>query len=398
MARMLVLTTTYPLGPDDPQPRFVEYLSKGLSKDNKVWVLAPSIKGRPQSCHSDFPIVKRYRYFFACGETLCGGDGVLENLKNNRLRLLLLPFFMVAQFMAAVRLVRKHNIDVIHAHWIIPQGLIAVLLSLLSRRRLKVLVTAHGADLFALQGTVLARLKRFVMQKADSVTVVSEAMKQRCISCHGIDSTRISVAPMGVDLNTTFVPKGVKNKRRLVFVGRLAEKKGIDTLLKAVSILQPKQEFVVDIIGGGSKLDYYKSQADRYRVLDRVLFHGAIENASIGSFLQHASIAVFPFRVTTDGDQEGLGLTMVEAMGCECIVIASDLPAVRDVVKDGVTGFLVEAESAELLAEQIDRVLSDQDKLDSLRINARQHVLRSFDWSIVAARYNGILKGFYRLD
>jgi len=392
LSRILVLTTTYPYASNDPQPGFVKYLSEGLAKENDVWVLAPSIEGRPSKNSEEAVKVKRYRYFFSFGERLCGGDGMLENLRSNRLLFALLPFMFVAQCWAAIRLVRKRRIEVIHAHWIIPQGLVAVLVSSLSRHKPKILVTSHGGDLFALNGIIPKLLKRFVLKRADSITVVSEAMKRKCITEFALSSDKVVVAPMGVDLQDTFVPRGTKQTRRLVFVGRLAEKKGVDILLQAMAELANTQEFRLDVIGGGARLEFYRNEVLKLGLSESVFFHGAIANHLLVPYLQKATIGVFPFRVAEDGDQEGLGLTMVEAMGCECAVVASDLPAVRDVVVDGVTGHLVENGSALSFAEKISALLSSPEGASRLGQDARLFVLRKFDWRCVATQYNEIVR------
>lgn len=392
LSRILVLTTTYPYESIDPQPGFVKHLSEGLSKDNEVWVLAPSIDGRPSINSEERVKVNRYRYFVSYGERLCGGDGILENLRSNRLLFALLPFMFVAQCWAAIRLVRKHRIEVLHAHWIIPQGLVAVLVSKFSSRKLKILVTSHGGDLFALNGRIPKLLKRFVLKRADLITVVSDAMKHKCISEFSLASNKIVVAPMGVDLHHTFVPSGAKQARRLVFVGRLAEKKGVDILLQAMAELAKTQKFRIDIIGGGAKLAFYRNEVLKLGLSESVFFHGAIANHLLVPYLQQATIGVFPFRVAEDGDQEGLGLTMVEAMGCECAVVASDLSAVRDVVVDGVTGHLIANGSALSFAENISALLSSPESASKLGQDARLFVLSKFDWRSVAAQYSEIVR------
>ena len=72
----------------------------------------------------------------------------------------------------------KEKIDLIHAHWIIPQGLVAIIASALARKHPATLITAHGADVFTRQGTLTSVLKRFILNRCDHLTVVSQGMAE----------------------------------------------------------------------------------------------------------------------------------------------------------------------------------------------------------------------------
>lgn len=224
MQKVLVLTSTYPLSSSDSQPRFVEYLCKKLATYCDVTILTPSIKGDRGTLSEDV-CVKRFRYFWAHFERLCGGDGILENLKSSKWLFLLIPFFLMAQFFHVVIALKGHRFQAIHAHWIIPQGLVAVIACLFVKNAPPILLTSHGGDLFALNGKLISAIKKFVLRRVAHITVVSSAMKDRCTREFGVSPERISVMPMGVDLKGSFVPLDIKQPRQIVFVGRLAEKK-----------------------------------------------------------------------------------------------------------------------------------------------------------------------------
>ena len=388
------MTTTYPLSPQDTQPRFVEYLSANLASTHQVTVLAPAIQGdKGDAIKVKCLEVIRFRYFFSRYEMLCGGDGILENLKRSKLLVLLIPFMIMSQLLYAIWICHKQKIDVIHAHWILPQGLIALITSLILGRKIKILVTSHGGDLFALRGSLASTLKMYVIKHSHHVTVVSEAMKSFCINQWGIRESKISVGPMGVNLKHTFKPHGLKQNNKLVFVGRLAEKKGLGVLIKALKLVGDRSvNFDADIIGGGANLASYESQVARSGLQSSIHFKGALNNKEVVAYLQLASVAVFPFVVASDGDQEGLGLTMVEAMGCECVTIASNLPAVRDVIDDNWNGYLVEPSDPLALADKIEQVLKGDFNRDALVKNARQSVLEKFDWSKVGKTYSQLIE------
>lgn len=391
--KILVLTSTYPLNEDDPQPRFVQLLCEELTEKFDVHVLAPCVHG----VTSGPPLVgkvkvARFRYGVKYLEKLCGGDGMMDNIKQRKWLYLMVPLLFMAMFFNALKYLKRQNISLIHAHWIIPQGVVAVCLKCCVHRPLKVLITSHGGDLYALNSKLFALLKRFVLRYADHITVVSSAMRDFCIEEFEVPANRLSVRSMGVSLEAGFVPGEKKIANRLVFVGRLVEKKGVDVLLNALSQLKNKAaDFHVDIIGGGANLASLSSLAESLSISNNVSFHGALPNAEIVPYLQQASIAVFPFRQAKNGDQEGLGLTVVEAMGCECLVIVSRLPATEDVVFDGVNGLLVEPESPNELALAISNSLSANSSFAPLPLKAREMALSKYDWSIVGNDYKSII-------
>src|SRR5690348_13154294 len=232
---LLVLASTYPRWSGDHEPGFVHELAKRLTDHFKVIAVVPSAPGATARETLDGVEVIRYRYAPRRFETLVNDGGIVTNLRRHRWKMLLVPTFVWAQAWRTWRLLRTRQIDVIHAHWLLPQGLIAALLGKLSGQAPPFLVTAHGADLFALRGKGLNALKRFVARKATTVTVVSEAMRNE-LAHIGSNVGNVEVQPMGVDLTIRFIP-GSATKRsygEILFVGRLVEKKGLRYLIDAM--------------------------------------------------------------------------------------------------------------------------------------------------------------------
>ncbi len=123
---ILVLASTFPRWKDDVEPPFVYELCRRLSKTFSVHVLAPHASGAAVEDQMEGIRVTRYRYFFSRWENLAFHGGILANLKQNPLRYALVPFFIMAQLVVLIRLLNRCQFDCIHAHWLIPQGLIAI--------------------------------------------------------------------------------------------------------------------------------------------------------------------------------------------------------------------------------------------------------------------------------
>ena len=385
----------------------MEYLSLQLAKTHTVHILAPHTKGAKTheiwfgddnggSDNQPSIEVFRFHYFFARGERLAYNGGILANLSQNPFKYLLVPIFMLSQLFSIARLHRKNKYHSIHAHWIIPQGFLAVIYKGISRNNTppKVMVTSHGGDLFALNRGVLNSLKRWTLNRADLITVVSNVMKTRCAGL-GIPENKIVVRSMGVDLLRRFTPGPSSESSRtgIIFVGRLVEKKGVQYLIQAmVSIQKRHPDAVLHIVGDGPMRTELETLTHSIGLADGITFVGQCINREIPMLLRKARIAVIPSIIAKSGDQEGLGLVAVEAMGCGCAVVASDLAAIRDVVSHAETGLLAQPQDPDDLADKISELLSNPAYLRQLAENGRQSAKKHFDWTLVGKAYSKMIK------
>jgi glycosyltransferase involved in cell wall biosynthesis len=232
--RVLVTTSTFPIWEGDFIPPFVYELSKRLGENLEIFVLAPYSEGSKRYEIRDNMKIFRFKYWFNRKYNLADG-AILPNLKKNFSFWFQVPFFLMFQFLAVRKICKKYEINRIHAHWIIPQGLIAVLYKKLFRKDVKILITTHGADIFGLQR--FSFLKKWILNYATRLTVVSEAIRKEALKIGS--GTDIDVLPMGVDLSLFNPDKKSMQLRRkyvedggqlLLFLGRLSEKKGVKYL------------------------------------------------------------------------------------------------------------------------------------------------------------------------
>ncbi|MGE5639962.1 MAG: glycosyltransferase, partial [Clostridia bacterium] len=326
--RILVLTSTFPRWRDDREPPFVFELCRRLAAVHEVCVLAPHCRGA--AVREEFAPgvhVRRFRYAPASLETLAYEGGMLESVRRAPWRYLLLPFFLLGELVAAMKAVRELRPDVVHAHWIVPQGLVAGLACALSGRAAPVVCTSHGADLFALRGGLASRAKAWALRRAAALTVVSSAMKPEAIRL-GANPERLHVMPMGVDARERFTPgPGARNGEEILFVGRLVEKKGVAHLLEALArVRQARPRAILTVAGSGPLEASLRERSRALGIAEAVRFAGPIPNADLPAFYRRAAVLAMPSVVARDGDREGLGLVLAEALACECPVVASDLP------------------------------------------------------------------------
>lgn len=388
LAKLLIVATTFPHRSDSQQPRFVLDLCKSVSATFQQRVIVPSGTGLvPVEIVEDLD-VRRFRYFLKKKETLAYGSGIMANLKSQPLRWALLPFFMMSIVLATARQVRKYKPDVIHAHWWFPAGFAVVIALKLIRSECPLVVTCHGGDYYVV-GKKFPRLMRWVLQQSDLIAMVSTAMLKDAISA-GINSAKLQRSPMGVDLSKRFFTTDGK-REGVIYVGRLVEKKGVDVLLRAWSLCpESVRRNGLTIIGDGEQQHYLLALADRLAITDTVRFASPVSHEKLPEVLNSAKLLVFPSVVAEDNDQEGLGLVPIEAMGCGCPVLASDIPPLHDVIETGVNGEFFEMGNEHQLAKSLTELMSNKSQLQEYSENGRSSVLHQYDWPRIGETYSSM--------
>lgn len=393
LPRLLALTSTYPRWRDDAEPGFVHELAKRLTAEFEVTVLAPHAAGAAVEEEWDGVRVHRYRYAPASWETLANDGGMVANLKRNRLKWLLVPGFLLAQAWTARRLVKRGAVDIIHVHWLIPQGLVMLLLRT-SGCSTPYLVTSHGADLYSLRGKWTRVLKRRVAAGAAAMTVVSSAMVEE-VQHLGMHPKRLEVLPMGVDLERRFLPGQAAERRkdRLLFVGRLVPKKGLTHLLDALpQVLAQRPATTLAIAGFGPEESALRAQVQRLGLAAHVEFLGAKPQSELPGLYRGASLFVAPFVRDAAGDQEGLPVALMEALACGCPVVAGDVAGIQDLLGPASRDIRVDPHDSAALAAAILQALDDPAGAQARALELRETVARRVDWSLIAAGYARLLK------
>lgn len=386
--RLLVLTSTYPRWQSDHEPGFVHELSKRLADNFDVAVLAPHAAGSLLEENMEGVRVYRYRYAPAAWEALVNSGGIVSNLKRHPWKWLLVPGFFLAQMWKTWALVHRLKPDVIHAHWLVPQGLLVTLLALVSSNIPPIVVTSHGADLFTMRTYPFPFLKKLVIRHASGLTVASSAMKNDVLKL-ATNLDKLRVAPMGVDLSDRFTPDPSvdRTKGEILFVGRLVEKKGLRHLIAVMpEVISRFPEAFLTVVGTGPELTRLRAQTAALHLESKVNFVGAATQKELPAYYRRAALFVAPFILAASGDQEGLGLVTIEAVGCGCPVLAGNVPAVQDVPVCS-----IDVTDHAALADAIIRVLGDPGEAQRIVSGQRRICESKFDWKAVAENYFRIL-------
>jgi len=384
--RVLVLATTLPAVRDDGTPQFVLDLSLGLQERFDVCIVAPRVSGAKEHELVDGLRIVRFPYFPQRFESLADG-AILPNLKAHPLSGAQVPFLLGGFLNATVRTGRRFKPDVIHAHWLVPGGVVALAASRVLSA--PYIVTVHGADAFAMRKGGLQSLKARVMRNAKAVGLTSAALAD---AVPDVPSVPQPVIPMGVDVEGFADGVGTRDPvpGQFLFVGRLAEKKGVDVLLRALGDV-PDATLVVG--GDGPDQTALQAQAEELGVAGRVRFAGRLSRGQLREELRRAYAVVVPSRVASDGDQDTTPLVMSESMSAAVPVIASRLGGLAEQIEPGVTGLLAEPGSAESLAEALRQALAGPKALEECGVRARDRIRGSaLDLTTTVSRYTEILE------
>ncbi len=205
--------------------------------------------------------------------------------------------------------------DVVHTHhaWIVS----ALLCEL---AEVPVVVHGHATGLrqMDLCRAEIGERVRAALQKAAAFVVLSDQHRAQMIDRLGVDPQRVHVVGAGYD-EATFTPGSSTERSGLMFVGKVAEAKGLGAL---IDVLARRTDWSLDVAGGGAG-DETDALAKRMAALDNVTWHGRVSNEHLVALLRRSAVFVLP------SFYEGLPLVLVEALACGCAVVASKLPGVE---------------------------------------------------------------------
>ena len=378
---VLFLTHSFPRTEGDAAGSFILRLAVALrDEDVNVHVVAPAAAGLPASEEFQGVSVERFRYAPKRYEKLAYTGNMAADVASSWSAKLALVGFLGADFVQAVRARRNFEPQIVHAHWWFPNGVVGTWVGGLSH--LPLVTTLHGTDVRLVRKVGVAKpLFGHVLRHSAAVTTVSRWLKDETEAL--VPDVHPTVAPMPV-ATELFGPGTSRDGKRLLFVGRLSQQKGVEHLLRAVSAM--KNEVPLDVIGDGPARSSLEKMAGELGVSSRVRWHGQLSQSELPRFYQSASAVVVP------SADEGLGLVAVEALLCETPVVAFDSGGLRDVIQNGKTGVLVPAGDSAALAVALDDLLARDGQGRDLGKAGRLYALSAFAPESAARRYAGIYR------
>jgi len=393
--RIAVVTSSYPRFKGDGIAPFVQSISEALSeRGHRVQVLAPyDIDVRP-NLESKIK-VHRFKYAWSKESHLMGHARALRgDVKLRPIILLLLPLFLLAEIINLIRLCRKMKAQVIHAHWVLPNGFPAAIVSKLLG--IPLVISLHGSDIFMADQNLLFRgIARWTFAQSAGVTACSPELHDRAKKIH--PDLDIFLLAWGADPDLFKPVKDREDIRRkygwhtdeiiVSSLGRLVNKKGFDRLISAVARLpdDEKKHLRVVIGGSGALETELKQQVGHLDLQDTVSFPGRIPWHEVPEFLGASDIFVLPSQRDRAGNLDGLPTVLLEAMACGLPCIASDIGGVSLVIDHEKNGFIIPPDDLDALKEYLLRLIANRDLRIRLGKQSREDVLNTYNWKHVAA-------------
>jgi glycosyltransferase involved in cell wall biosynthesis len=394
---IVMMTTSYPRFPGDTIGTFMEPIAHGIAaRGHDVHVVLPwhpllRRKGRDGGI-----TFHPFRYAPHPSLNVFGYAGALQaDVRLRRRAWVIAPLALAAGIRALRRVVRQVGATIVHGHWVVPGGAMAML----AARRLPLVLSLHGSDVFVAERHELARrTARRAFARAGWTTACSANLRDRAIEL-GLRVERSSIIPYGVD-SVRFAPDAVaraeirrqlqvEESTPLVFAaGRFVRKKGFEYLIDATRQLvgvEPRLQLV--LAGGGDLRTEYESQARASGIGDRVRFVGTLSQNDVARYLAAADVAVVPSAQDEAGNVDGLPNVVLESLASGTPVVASPAGGIGSVVRHDDTGWLVPERDVERMAAGIHALLQDRARGTRLAERARAMVVREFGWARVAEQF-----------
>jgi glycosyltransferase involved in cell wall biosynthesis len=397
---VVMVTTSYPRFPGDAIGTFMEPIARGVAaRGHDVHMVAPWHPRWRRAEVEDGVRFHLFRYAPLPSLNVFGYAAALRADVNLRLAAVAVtPIAVAAGALCTRRVVRETAASVLHAHWVIPGGVMATL----AGDACPLVISLHGSDVFVAERHRVARMAaRWAFGRAAWVTACSDDLRTRALAL-GAAPDRITVVPYGVDSERFVSDPALRASGRaalgvgddvplVVAIGRLASKKGFEYLVDAVARLKGDFPTLVVIIAGEGDLDAaLRARAADAGVADRVQFPGVVPHQRVPALLASADIAVVPSVHDQAGNVDGLPNTVLEIMASGTSLVATPVGGIASVATEGQSARFVPEQDAKALAAAIADLIRQPALRMSLGREARKVVVEKYSWSRVAEQFDAI--------
>jgi glycosyltransferase involved in cell wall biosynthesis len=305
-----------------------------------------------------------------------------------RLRRPISVFRFVRSVWHSYRVIRHIRPDVVSVQFPSWQSVPIVILSLMPHRW-HLAITVRGSDVRTIPVTQphLARWQKTLFRRAESVTAVSESLRDDTLSLYPFVRASMGVIHNAPDRrffeNSAAADPRIEREHFVLFVGSVSEAKGVDTLLQAWRLIQEQiQPMHLVLVGEGEELQRMIALSKKLHIDTSVRFAGPKDQADLPLLYRNAELVVIPSL------NEGLPRVALEAGACGALCVATNVGGLAEVIRDEVTGFLVAPRSPKALADTIWRAVNlSMHERQQISKAAKDRVRRYFGYSEMVQSY-----------
>lgn len=432
-----VLTHNYPRFPGDFSGTFIEALCEEFTRQHQhvtVWApYDPAYRSGAASTSNRSTVdLRLYRYIWPDRLHQLGYMRSMQSDLALRLNTYLLsPGMFAAGIARVLRDVRQVRPDVLHAHWLLPNGFMAAVVS--RQLGIPLVISVPGSDAqVAGQNPLFRTMARFALRQADLLTANSAELCEAVVrigsqraqrETENVEDTeealrrKFELIIYGTDPNTLKpdstgtaelrakleIPPALPLSHPvtlsscppviLLCVGRMVPKKGFDVLIRALAEPALRERNVVAVmIGEGDDKAAWQRLAAELGVADRLRWVGNVPKTEIGVYYNLADMLINP---AVNNPADGLNVCVLDAMSCGKPVVGSDVAGNPLAIVDGETGLIVPEQDPAALGYAIARLMDDADLRGRMGAAARRRIEAELGWPSLARRY---LAHFARLS
>jgi glycosyltransferase involved in cell wall biosynthesis len=302
--------------------------------------------------------------------------------------------YLLAALPVVRRLVRTERYDAVHFYFSLPTG---AMIPFLDLRGIPIIVSLRGSDVpgydshnIALERAhrLLKPLTRWIWRRAHRVVPVCESLGR--LAHRTMRDLDYTVIPNGVDLDR-FHPATVRRYRsperiRCLAVARLVERKGIDTLLRAIALLE-RGRYELEIVGSGPDEHVLRELVATLGLDGLVTFSGSLDRTSVARRYREADL------FTLASVEEAFGNVFAEALASGLPIVGSNVGGIPALVKDGVNGLLVPPADPHALAAAIRKLGENSALRAEMGRRNREYAENALSWEHIGARYLSLYSG-----
>lgn len=284
--------------------------------------------------------------------------------------------------------IKEYDLDILHMHYAVPHAICGILAKQMSGKDIKIMTTLHGTDItvlgydHSLKGAI-----KFGIEESDIVTSVSHSLAEQTKEIIHTDKEIVPIYnfvrenefPTRHD-ETFKTDYGISpDEKMLIHVSNFRSVKRIDTIIETFAKVHEKIPSKLVLLGDGPELIDMRQKTRDLGVEEHVLFLGKQDNVS--AFYQLSDLVLLL------SEKESFGLTLLEAMKTGVVPIGSNAGGIKEVIKHGETGYIVDVGDSEQAAQYAFKLLQDRKLYEQFQSQMLLDIEQRFGSELITDQY-----------